>query len=645
MTSTRFPSSRVSTRSPSSQLTAQLEQSQAQGGDPVVAIDSQSRNSPREDAATSPIPEESVESSSRCSTPLQARPFNKKADNGLIGVPATPQRNSHPAHGLSLHVPHRLFNSQSNTPNRAPVSPKLESTQIYTSPSSVLPRRSRGLDFSRASTNLHHSTLAEASPDSSPVVGARGVSIPQRRAGNGCGFASPNNHIWSASGYGDRNAISSSVSSINMLDSDSSSCSDDDDDASLLALERGEPVITPSQATGSVQSLSNAASPNVAQIPAADWMHGLSKPSLMSFQRARYRSRTRHNSTSTSGNSSRPSPGPKSPSVGKNIETFPSGYFSKEAIMADVKSRRESLSLGTSDLHLSDMSDGEPKHVASGSSAGSLGGGSNPEFARRGVIRRTVTRRGNLLPKTKNFARIKAALLEEGAPIESEAKKEAEVIRQVRESDTALPPLSPSLIASAMPVVSDSEDKVADTTVADTIPSTNFSQQATENSGGAQFWNSFDHQYQTAPTSTYKPKDSVSDTMMETPTGNSTSYLPRGGSAFIQPRPLGRQALSSQAASELSQRLTKRRRVDDLDLDLASFKRRAVSPGTSAQSSPSQTQAFSFSESSQSGQLSKAKLGPTSTQSTSSGHSQPVKRVGLQGMNETNEGFMNMSID
>lgn len=52
-----------------------------------------------------------------------------------------------------------------------------------------------------------------------------------------------------------------------------------------------------------------------------------------------------------------------------------------------------------------------------------------------GVVRRAVSRRGSLLPKTKNFQRIKAALIEESSPIDLEVKREAEITRQIREED------------------------------------------------------------------------------------------------------------------------------------------------------------------------------------------------------------------
>ncbi|KAL8956233.1 MAG: hypothetical protein Q9183_006372, partial [Haloplaca sp. 2 TL-2023] len=100
-------------------------------------------------------------------------------------TPVTPRRPNYPPRGLSLQMPPRDISSTStaNLVKRVPLSPKLDSSNSYGSPGSALPRRSRGLDFSRACTNLHHSTLAEqSSPDSSPVVGGRGgITIPPRK--------------------------------------------------------------------------------------------------------------------------------------------------------------------------------------------------------------------------------------------------------------------------------------------------------------------------------------------------------------------------------------------------------------------------------------------------------------------------------
>jgi hypothetical protein len=196
--------------------------------------------------------------------------------------------------------------------------------------------------------------------------------------------------------------MSGSMSSVNMFDSDSTSTSDDDDDESMHTIERDDAIVTTPQVARAVNGLATPYSPSTTQSPGGDWMGGFSaaKASLMSFQRARLRGgRSRHSSSSASGNSSKPSPAPISPPMVKSTEASTSGYFPKDMTMSEVKSRRESLSLGTSDLHLSDMSDdGENRQTGiSSPSSGSLAGGSNPENGRRGVIRRPVTRRANLL--------------------------------------------------------------------------------------------------------------------------------------------------------------------------------------------------------------------------------------------------------
>lgn len=396
MESKETASPRDLTEAPASQLTAQLEKSQVPSNDLFQnSIEHLRVRKPCADSITIP---KDTGSSARYATPVQTHFPTYKDELRPLNLPATPVKGDRPGQGLTLQVPQRVVNAPSNPFNRVPASPKVDAVQTYTSPSSVLPRRSRGLDFSRASTNLHHSTLAEASPDSSPVVGGRGVTIPHRRSIHGCVNASPSNshgHMWSASGYNERNMISSSVSSINLLDSESSSCSDEDADASPNVPEGVESAAVIPQLAKTVQDPTNTLKPSLMQRPTTEWMHNasISKPSLMNFQRARYRGRTRHSSTSTSANSSGASPGPRSPSMAKSIETFPSGYFSNEVMVGDVRSRRESLSLGTSDLQLSDMSDEESKQGGNNS----FNGATNPELTRRGVIRRAVTRRGNLL--------------------------------------------------------------------------------------------------------------------------------------------------------------------------------------------------------------------------------------------------------
>lgn len=307
-----------------------------------------------------------------------------KDDSVLPTLPATPNRSDSLHHpNLSLNLPSR--GSGSPSISRAPLSPKLDSSQIYGSPGSVLPRRSRGLDFSRACTNLHHSTLAESSPDSSPTIGGRGMTIPQRRGSVG----STSVPVFSTSGPADRTTISSSVSSVNMMESDTSSNEEDDD---AMMGDRDDVMLSTPQASRMASGPSPYNANNI-QSPGNEWMGGYSQAaaSLMSFQaRFRYR-RSRHSSSSASGNSSKPSPGPHSPPVMKSVENPTGGYF---AHRPSVHARRESLSLGTRDLRLSDLSDdGEGRAVRAGSPTAATHSDGGP----LGVIRRAVTRRGSLL--------------------------------------------------------------------------------------------------------------------------------------------------------------------------------------------------------------------------------------------------------
>ncbi|KAA8650796.1 hypothetical protein EYZ11_011461 [Aspergillus tanneri] len=573
---------------------------------------------------------------------------SSKDDTSLSLTPETPQRLSmHP--GLSLNVNSKTTASPS-LGNRTPLSPKLDSSQIYGCPGSVLPRRSRGLDFSRACTNLHHSTLAESSPDSSPVIGGRGMSIPQRRGSPGSTSGPP----FSTSGPADKTAISSSVSSVNMMESDTSSSEEDDE-----TMEKDDMMIIN---TPQANKISGGPSPfAVGNVPSPgnDWMGGYSQAatSLMSFQRARFRKGrgSRQSSSSASGNSSKPSPGSHSPPVIKSIENQNGGYFGAKAGLGP---RRESLSLGTRDLRLSDLSDEGETRGARGHSPSAP----NYEGGPLGVIRRAVTRRGSLLPKTKTFARIRAALLEETAPIDSEAKREAEVIRQVRESEPDIPQKSPSLDgfsfgnpfqpAEPLKIVGDLSAKLG----ASAPDEPSFSEEAHRHSGGPEFWNSFDERYRTPPPTLRRPGTSVSEddlAMDITPAAVKST-----GAEFVKPgeRPSSRSSTPYASHSgSITEFKRKRQREDDFDPSL--FKRRAVSPSLSVQSSPVMPNSPVVKETGSSiwGPAPKSNLGSLfpdrpGTETPSRGasntvHTGTLKRVGLQGMTEANDGFMNMSIE
>ena len=90
----------------------------------------------------------------------------------------------------------------------------------------------------------------------------------------------------------------------------------------------------------------------------------------------------------------------------------------------------------------------------------------------------------------------------------------------------------------------------------------------------------------------------------------------------------------------------KRRREDDLDSNL--FKRRAVSPSTSLQGSPVLPSSPVVREPGSNGWGAPTKSTFSGSAETVNRNSQPnttPRRVGLQGMNETSDGFMNMSIE
>ncbi|CEJ53690.1 hypothetical protein PMG11_00039 [Penicillium brasilianum] len=632
-----------------SKLSQQLSQSQSQSQSetPFAQRESESRSPKSRSLSDAPKP------TPQPATGDLSRPPSKD-DSVIPSLPATPSRSNLHHPNLSLNLSLKGSASPSII-SRAPLSPKLDSSQIaYGSPNSVLPRRSRGLDFSRACTHLHHSTLAESSPDSSPTVGGRGMMIPQRRSSPGLTSVPP----FSTSGPADRTAISSSVSSVNMLESDTSSSEGDED---AMMGDRDDVMLSTPQAarmgtgpglfaTGTIQS------------PGNDWMGGYSQAaaSLMSFQRARFRKgRSRHSSSSASGNSTKPSPGPHSPPVMKSVENPTAGYF---APRNSIHSRRESLSLGTRDLRLSDLSD-------DGESRGPRGGSptavSHSDGGPLGVIRRAVTRRGSLLPKTKTFARIRAALMEEGAPVDSDMKREAEVIRQVRDTE---PETSPTL--SAFPRLQPSQPvqtpdigptaTAAKSEVATPLASS-FSKHASRHSGGVEFWNSLDGRYRTPPPTRQgapfaADEDISMDMTPSTTLGSTTDSKQRSRSSTPH----------APGMSAIGEICRKRRRDDDFDPNL--FKRRAVSPSVSAQSSPVLNHSSTVDTSGPNIWGPPSKLGPPfserpvsencngsnanggSTGGASNGnrlsfHAGTPKRVGLQGMTEASDGFMNMSIE
>ncbi len=313
-------------------------------------------------------------------SPKFREPARMSKDDEQVASPSTPRRPDFLARGLSLQMPSREtpMPSPAHFAARVPLSPQLDARNTYASPASLLPRRSRGAEFSRACTNLHHSTLPDASsPDSSPTITQKSIKIPSKRPRSNSMMVldSPSSVMHTAWHHGDRTAASSSVGSINMLGSEDSSSSSDDMDP-LDPEDNDDPMMMTPQAK------TNILFPSLLSGGSGPWTSLFSpggQPSFASMHRARLRKgRSRKSSSSASGHSSMASPGAASPPNGKE-----NGYFAREAAMRKAGSRRESLSLFANDLHISSGND-------SGDEATTL-----PQTP--GVVRRPVTRRHNLL--------------------------------------------------------------------------------------------------------------------------------------------------------------------------------------------------------------------------------------------------------
>lgn len=494
----------------------------------------------------------------------------------------------------------------------------------------------------------------------------------------------PSSVPWNTMGQ-EKSTVSSSVGSANMMMSDSES-TDSDDDASVGGDE--DAMFT----TPQVRKLHNAAAPTPfagPSTPGQTWGSGNgthfspAQASLMKtirrtrLQKASKRSRKSSDSASGSGYSSMASPRATSPPALRSIETATGsgGYFPYPTA---GRSRRESLAMGTDGLHLSSGND-------SGDEA-SLTAPSTP-----GVVRRVVTRRGNLLPKTKGFARIRAALAEEGAPVDSETRREAETMRQVRERDGSVGDLelsndrpTTSTAASSpnmLPAVPESAQadfgRELDSDPLNSrglVLGTNFAQHASRNSGGLDYWNRFDPSMRTPPPPAFVRQGSsaVSDVNMDSPMGDFSSWRrPRARSSASDAseafQPTSSSGIMTTGVSDdMHLKKFKRRREDDFDI--ATIKRRAVSPGMSAQNSPVLSNSPSARDgngngswgqpperkdsardapSSANGEQSLSNRsggGGSSAGITTTSLVQQGKKLGLQPMADTNDGLMKMHL-
>lgn len=292
-------------------------------------------------------------------------------------APSTPRRDA-PARGsLNLQLPHNREPSPAQSsigspyPSSrvGPLSPKLDHSQVFASPTNVLPRHSRGLDFSRAATSLHHSTLADQpSPDSSPTTGGRGINIPGRRSGDFSGTEQSSNSLWSVMGNQEKMSLSGSLGSApGIVPSDSSSSSDDDP----MDEDMDETYLTTPQAKATT-SLGSQPTP---------WSLGGSPAGggLMSFQQ-RQRPK-KHPKRRLGGSHGLGLGGVQSSGITKSPPT---------GTAEGSHSRRESISWQANQLHLSG-SEGEDTKASEGTVT------TPSRDGQRSVIRKVVTRRGNLL--------------------------------------------------------------------------------------------------------------------------------------------------------------------------------------------------------------------------------------------------------
>lgn len=269
--------------------------------------------------------------------------------------------------------------------------------------------------------------------------------------------------------------------------------------------------------------------------------------------------------------------------------------------------------------------------------------------------------------------------MEEGAPADAETKREAEVVKQVRDSDSTENRLTSTNLdlASVTAALSspnlttlDAEEPLEDDMMGDmsmAFPSS-FKHQAIRNSKGKAFWDTFSESSSVGGSRTSPPP---------------APFLPRGSSSGISEdagtdSPFTAGGTFSQQASlpnaigpmpptaaEITRRINNKRRRDD-DFDPASFKRRAVSPGLSVHNSPivqspMQRDALPWGTASRPGSVGGAgagEKGATSSAPSDSGSGTPATsgaggkpgnakggRVGIQGMSDTNDGIMRMSIE
>jgi len=180
-----------------------------------------------------------------------------------------------------------------------------------------------------------------------------------------------------------------------MLGSESSGSSSDEDD--LMDADDIDDTILSTPQVNKMGGLFGAAQPS----PGNGWVgQSQAVSSLMNFQRARLRHGKSRNSSSSGSGNSMASPHSKSPPTMRSIETMNTSYFGRDMQGEGMQSRRESISwMAANQLHISgsESDDGTLKSTLENVDGMPITPGRDGQ---RGVIRRAVTRRGNMLVST-----------------------------------------------------------------------------------------------------------------------------------------------------------------------------------------------------------------------------------------------------
>jgi hypothetical protein len=343
---------------------------------------------------------------------------SKAQEQGLLGTP--------PAGAFAR--PHTAGAAPS-TANGPPQSPRLPehatgSPSIYASPptGNLLPRRSRGLDFSRAATSLHHSTLAadQTSPEASPTIGSRAMNITgggsglghsyKRRSGEYGGLVGSGlDPLWGMGlgGHGgERMHMATSLGSVSNMVSDASSSSEDDD---IMDEDMDDGFIT----TPQVSKTGPLPVPGAKPMSGPPWMPG--SPAIagpLSFQQRQLRPRKRLRqrgplaagmgmaalgaSPAGAGLGLGLSRSPPAAGAGLAMSNMnaPGNGSGATKEYPNPHSRRESISWAANQLHISGSESDDNLKTQGEASDAML---ATPSRDGSRVVRRVVTRRGNML--------------------------------------------------------------------------------------------------------------------------------------------------------------------------------------------------------------------------------------------------------